>query len=675
MTSPYISFNGLALRTSGVPAYSTGAFGPSAFVLQLQQSTTTPSDKSGAAYTEIVNGVTESSSPDGRSSNTVYYTAGAATPQEQDCDAIVATLQANALSDEGTITLPFSYSIVVSDDSTYGPWAVCASGALTLLSTPLYLSSASPSVYVIKAVTGSRTFYNSWDQPSTSTIVGATATSATDANLYYPDSGGNIFPGSGLTFTLDSNGQLDNSLVNPASNTVFTVSTSISSGVLNVRESYGDYNSIKSVSYTAGGTLPNGHGIAPLCPVTAYPASPATTTLSFSLTWTSSAKQASICMQGTLTMATQAVTTVSSSSYTYYPVVAASGSRVYTDLSIGQSYTQTIAGVAPAFSVSVNGVVNDNLLGVPVGSTLSSAAGLTADVTSFGLALSFGTGSSLYYPDGLGSSFERLVTGTGNDGLVGVVDGSFTPDNSTSVLLYASAAAAPQCATVTNSSLTPTSSTTYYWKVNGTINSLEAAECMAGTLQTGTALVPNGQGQVGIAVTGCDGHALLLGQLHPTTRRRQPLSPDWPSVPGHSSMRSSTSCAVHRRVSRTGLRPRCSTPASCSLTTSPSDVYYGQSSTLQLHRAISTYELWPSAARPTSATGVPAGTRASSMLGQSDAPPAVGTCSLASVSPGHPSTDYSVFHRLRAAVLYQISGNYPGAVFLLRLAHRRVRQH
>ena len=499
LTSPYLSFNGLSLHTSSVPTYSTGAYGPSAFALKMQQQQSTQYDTIGARYSEIANSIVEASSPD--AANSVYYTVGATTPLEQTCDTIVATLQANALKDT-TITVPFSYSIEVTADSTYEWWAVCVTGTLTLLSTPFYLSSSIPSVWVIESVSGTRTFYNAWGQASTATIVAATATSATDANLYYPDASGNNFPGAGLTVTLSSSALYNSYLMNPANITTYTITTSSSSSGVSVSESIGDYSHIQSASYAAGSVLPGSTATVSGCPIpSVYPSSPATTTLHFSLSWSSASQSASICIQGTMTVGTQTVTTVNISEYMWHPVLAVSGSRVYTDLSIGQSYTQAISGLVAPFIMEVNGMVNDNLLGVPVGTALASAS--TAVLSSFGLALTFG--GAIYYPAGVSpTAIESLLSTVNADGLLqGVVDPNFTPDNSTTISLSTSSTAATQCMQLSNSSLAVTP-TQYYWKVNGSINN-EATECMAGTLQTGTTLLPHGTGQVAVAVTAITG--------------------------------------------------------------------------------------------------------------------------------------------------------------------------
>ena len=500
LTSPYLSFNGLSLRTSSVPTYSTGVYGPSAFALMALQQVPMVSDWNGALYWEIMNGIVEASSPDGQSSNSVYYTVGATTPLEQTCDTIVATLQANALKDT-TITVPFSYSIEVTADSTYEWWAVCVTGTLTLLSTPFYINPGIPSAYVIRSVSGTRTFYNAWGQASMASIVAAIATSATDANLYYPDASGNNFPGAGLTVTLSSSALYNSYLMNPANITTYTITTSSSSSGVSVSESIGDYSHIQSASYAAGSVLPGSTATLPVCLIaSAFPSSPATTTLYFSLTFTSASLLTSICFQGSLTVAMVPVTTVNSTAYTWYPVLAASGSRVYTDMSIGQSYTQTIAGLAAPFTVSVNGMVNDNLLGVPVGTALASAS--TAAVSPFGLSLSFS--SPPYNPSGIFPTVETLQLGTSGDGLESVVDPNFVPDV-TSTISLSSSTSALQCAVQSNSSLIPPAATVLYWKLNGTIND-EAAECMSGTLQTGTGpLLPNGPGIAAVSLTSVTG--------------------------------------------------------------------------------------------------------------------------------------------------------------------------
>ena len=513
LISPYISLSGLALRTSSAPNTSSGAYGPSGFALGLQQSFINVVDGEGVQFSQIANGLVETSSPDGSSSNSLYFTVGASTPQQQDCNAIVATLQANALTDSATITVPFSYSIVVTADATYEAWAVCVSGSLTLLSTPFYVSTTQPSVYVIQSVTGTRTYYNAWGQASTASIVAAVATTATDSNLYYPTATGNFFAGAGLTFTLNSSAAYNAAGLSLVSATMVTVSTSNTSGVLSVLESVGVFTSIVNATYTSASIASSSPtATLPVCPVVTYPASPPTTVLYFSFDWVSSGQSASICFQGALTVATQPVATVTaaisdSSSYTWYPVLAVSGSRVYTDLLAGQSYAQNITGLAAPFSVAVSNsatgavVLNDNLLGVPTGSALSAAS--RAAVSGFGLALQFD--AAPYYPTtGSYSNILTLQMGISGDGLSSVVDPNFTPDTTTAISLYATSTAAVQCSLLSNSSLAVPANTVYYWKVNGTIGE-EAQECMTGTLQLGTALQLTGPGQDAapvVAVTG-----------------------------------------------------------------------------------------------------------------------------------------------------------------------------
>ena len=55
VTTPYLSFNGLALLTSSPPTYSSGAFGPSALALGLQQSINTVTDGAGHKLQQVLN--------------------------------------------------------------------------------------------------------------------------------------------------------------------------------------------------------------------------------------------------------------------------------------------------------------------------------------------------------------------------------------------------------------------------------------------------------------------------------------------------------------------------------------------------------------------------------------------------------------------------------------------
>ena len=499
-TSPFLSFYGLALTTSSAPTYSTGAYGPSAYSIGILQSSNTVYGPDGIPFQYTSNGYSELSSPDGSSSNAVYFTIGGVTPVEQQCDAIVATVQSHAGKDTATTTVPFAYSIQVTADSHYNAWGVCVTGSLTLLSTPFYLSAAYPSAYVIQSVTGSRTFYNTWGQASTASIVGAQATTTTDSNLYYAGAGSNIFPQAGLTLTLSGSAEYNSLALNMANVSTLTISTSNSSGVVSVIESVGDFNSIQAVTYSVTSNPSGSSGTLPACPFTAYPAASATTTVYFSLNWASAALTTNICFQGTFTVATQAVTTVNSSTYSWYPVLAVTGTRVYTDTSVGQSYSQNITGLAAPFSVATNGAVNDNLLGVPVGSVLTSAT--QAVVSSFGLSAMFG--SAPYNPSGVYSNVETLLLGTSADGLQSVVDPNFTPDTAATFVLYSSAASAAQCPTSSNSSLLPPVNTVFYWKLNSTIAG-ESVECMSGTLQTGTQVLPSGPGQAALPVTAVTG--------------------------------------------------------------------------------------------------------------------------------------------------------------------------
>ena len=508
LTLPFISPSGLGLQTSTVPSYSTGAFGVSGFVLGVQQMNTSVSDNNGNSFLQMSNALTELTSPDGSSSTSVYATIDSVTPSEQDCNAIVATLQANALTDTATIDVPFSYSILVQNDGSFERWAVCVTGALKVLSTPFYVSPANPSAYIIHSGTGTRTFYNAWGQASTANIV------AVNSGLYFSDAGGNIFANAGMTFTLGSSGAYtDANNYDIGNATVFTVATSNQTGVLTITESLGHFTSNNNGRvFSAASILPGSTTTLPVCPLTAYPASPPNTTLYFSLSWTISSVNTAICFQGNLTVATVPVSplgsgsvddvggAVNSSLYTWYPVLAVSGSRVYTDLSIGQSYAQNITSLPTQFSVSSSGVVNDNLLGVPIGSTLQSAT--TAILSKCGLALSFT--SPPYYPSGVLSNPLTLALAESADGQPSVVDRDLQPDSSSFILLSSSNSSALQCPLHTNPNLPIPNGTVFYWKLNGTIEDA-AAECMSGSLQIGTELVPNGQGSTALPVTSISG--------------------------------------------------------------------------------------------------------------------------------------------------------------------------
>ena len=500
---PYLSLNGLALTTSAPATYSQGQTGPALLALRAVQ----PIVPDGVV-TVLEPQWLEANSPDYLTATGVYFSlqavgAGAtvSSVSNQDCQALVAaTTSQQGL---GSITVPFSYYLSATLDGNYGPWTVCVSGQLTLYAVPLYLSPSQPQVYIIRSASGTRTFYNSTGVAMSQTITGTSSTGPA-TNLLY---GSNFFQG-GLTLQLSSQAYANNWLLPSAALTnVVTVTTQLSSGVLSVTESVGDFSGTLSGTQTVNTAAAANQSAPAACPTPNQPFTSPSITLLFQFSvqstqnspYTGGGLAGSVCMNGSITLAAASVSNnLSQASLTsgvplsFYPVLSVTGMRFVVDNN-NQTFQFPIAGLTPVATWPQT-PTNDNLLGV--GGPLDSTDILQAVTDQLGLVIRFA--QPVLYP--LGQSSVRTQPDSlllsWNNNQFG--DPQF-PSSSQQVMQLlslsqatnASLAGLLQCPTppIASEPIVLPTATTYYFSFNATLGSLDT-ECISGSFTVSSQLLP-----------------------------------------------------------------------------------------------------------------------------------------------------------------------------------------
>ena len=541
--SPGLPPNGVALALDSTPMYSSGSFGPSVVVLNVSDSPLLSTYN--GFYDLFV--YQEANSPDLPVSQTVYFTleSGAApvTTAQQDCSALVSNLQQTS---QTVLQVPFSYSVVVLQDSTYGTWSVCASGTLSILATPVYLSASMPQAYVVVGAAGSRTLIDATGASYPAVITGIAAAAGGDSNLLLINQTtvGNVFS-TGLVLTLDRPVPVVDQWDQAAVGSTLTVTTGINDGGLLVAESVGDFSGVVYANYSAASSILAGASL-PGCPVqAAAPAVPVQLDFSLVQNSTDPTQLTSICLSGTLTVDSNPVQAVSFAANppaalgsAYYRVLNVTGTRVWTD-SFGQSVVQSIAGISPAGAVSplafpsAHPQSNDNLLQIP-GSLSSSSAVLIGSFDQLGLALQLS--SPAWYPNG-----PQTQSGVGNTVLLSslpYVDAyvddyliqtlTYWPYPATAPLLLLTSLGQQSnssqlplfsCPVSSNPRIPPLdSSLTYYFYYNASYDSYER-ECMSGSMRLGNAPLPftPSPGSYSYAVVSISGSRFLYNTQNQVT--------------------------------------------------------------------------------------------------------------------------------------------------------------
>ena len=505
------------MMSSGLPAIWSIAV-PTSLVVGAQQSYPYASNTQA-----VVLNYGELTSPDLSNSTSVYFTfesapnEGPSATGQLDCAALVSTLSASQ-GQPTTITVPFSYTIQAVNTAKYETWTVCVQGTLTLFSVPIELSSSAPVAYIVTGATGTRSLYNVYGGVQTNRIIGVAAGQTQGGNIVYTGATNN-FGGAGLTFVLDGPAAI-NAEYQPGV-TDYNYITVVSGSYLS--ESGMDYATQAPSRSNLAVQFPGQPTVTlPTCPVSPYNTNSNTTVL---FRWTAAVGNASICMSGSLTLGSQFISELAETiqvtangAKPWYPVLAATGSRVYTDVN-GLSFVQSIS-LSPEWSFSSPSLPisytqaghNDNLLATLNGTINNATTILSASSNNNGIL--FNISAVPYYPNVITPYLTNVLLGYTSGG--GVVDPFLVgaaPSNNLIYILTPTAQAANPSSTafftcpVTTSVIPPTipnPSVPYYWYYNNPIIGV-GRECMSGTVNLGSTLTPSSGGLYSFPVLSISG--------------------------------------------------------------------------------------------------------------------------------------------------------------------------